>query len=85
MFRKHALKSGNYQVFDWTTEVWLNSFSVCSEESWKLHGVATVLKGAVWEGFLGEGNLEEFCLKKKKAQWLVTYVTLFSIVIHYTV
>lgn len=27
---------------------------------------ATVLKGAVWEGFLGEENLENFFLKKKK-------------------
>lgn len=28
--------------------------------------MTAVLKGAVWEGFLGEGNLEDFfCLEKK--------------------
>lgn len=33
--------------------------------------MALVLKGAVWEGFLGEGNLEDFCLKEKRqGGWL---------------
>lgn len=42
--------------------------------------MALVLKGAVWEGFRGEGNLEDICLKEKKQGGC--NVTLFPIFIH---
>lgn len=33
--------------------------------------MALVLRGAVWEGFLSEGTLEDFCLKEKsQGGWL---------------
>ena len=86
MFRKHALRSANYQVFDWTTDIWLNSFSIARSPESCEGFLAAVLNGAGWGGFLGGGHLEDVLLKKKKkkkAHWLVTYLYLFSIFIHY--
>lgn len=48
MFRKHALKSGNYHAFDWTTEIWLNSFSVMRDP-----------EGIIWYGYGSQKRVPE--------------------------